>query len=129
MFWPRFAANVSVLALSYGAFVLGFRISFWQGLAVSVVGIVLSSVLCGFIAALPGAPQRIVNDRLMRATTLPPVQGRALRRIARRRSRTVLWPDSCHLVIYFWRCGCGLGVLGCRGAEMVTNDALAARVV
>src|SRR5579863_6416113 len=50
LFWPWFAANVSVLALSYGAFVLGFGISFWQGLAVSVIGIVVSSVLCGFIA-------------------------------------------------------------------------------
>jgi purine-cytosine permease-like protein len=50
LFWPWFAANVSVLALSYGAFVLGFGVSFWQGLAVSVVGIVVSAVLCGFIA-------------------------------------------------------------------------------
>ena len=30
LFWPWFAANVSVLGLSYGAFVLGFGISFWQ---------------------------------------------------------------------------------------------------
>ena len=50
LFWPWFAANVSVLGLSYGAFVLGFGISFWQALIVGVVGIVLSFLACGFIA-------------------------------------------------------------------------------
>jgi nucleobase:cation symporter-1, NCS1 family len=50
LFWPWFAANVSVLGLSYGAFVLGFGISFWQAVAVGVVGIVVSFLLCGFIA-------------------------------------------------------------------------------
>src|SRR5438094_9329019 len=50
LFWPWFAANVSVLGLSYGAFVLGFGISFWQALVVSVAGIVLSFLACGFIA-------------------------------------------------------------------------------
>ncbi len=50
LFWPWFAANISVLGLSFGSFVLSFRISFWQGLAVGVAGIVMSSVLCGFIA-------------------------------------------------------------------------------
>jgi NCS1 family nucleobase:cation symporter-1 len=50
LFWPWFAANVSVLGLSYGAFVLGFGISFWQAVAVSVVGIIVSFLLCGFIA-------------------------------------------------------------------------------
>ena len=50
LFWPWFAANVSVLGLSYGAFVLGFGISFWQAVVVGVVGIVFSFLLCGFIA-------------------------------------------------------------------------------
>src|SRR5215831_3289343 len=50
LFWPWFAANVSVLGLSFGSFVLSFGISFWQALAVGVAGIVMSSVLCGFIA-------------------------------------------------------------------------------
>ena len=50
LFWPWFAANISVLGLSYGAFVLGFGISFWQALMVGVVGIVLSFLACGFIA-------------------------------------------------------------------------------
>ena len=50
LFWPWFAANISVLGLSYGAFVLGFGISFWQALIVSAVGIVLSFLACGFIS-------------------------------------------------------------------------------
>ncbi len=50
LFWPWFAANISVLGLSYGSFVLGFGISFWQALVVGVVGIVLSFLACGFIA-------------------------------------------------------------------------------
>src|SRR5205085_6267354 len=50
LFWPWFAANVSVLGLSYGAFVLGFGISFWQGLIVALIGAAISFLLCGFIA-------------------------------------------------------------------------------
>ena len=50
LFWPWFAANVSVLGLSYGAFVLGFGISFWQAVIVGAVGIVLSFLACGFIS-------------------------------------------------------------------------------
>src|SRR5947209_11380928 len=50
LFWPWFAANVSVLGLSYGAFELGFGISFWQALIVGVAGIILSFLACGFIA-------------------------------------------------------------------------------
>ena len=50
LFWPWFAANISVLGISYGSFVLGFGISFWQALVVGVVGIVLSFLACGFIA-------------------------------------------------------------------------------
>jgi len=30
LFWPWCGANVSLLALSYGSFFLGFGISFWQ---------------------------------------------------------------------------------------------------
>src|SRR5450755_695968 len=50
LFWPWFAANVSVLGLSYGAFVLGFGISFAQALVAGIIGIVVSFLLCGFIA-------------------------------------------------------------------------------
>ena len=50
LFWPWFAANVSVLGLSYGSFVLGFGISFGQALAAGLVGIVVSFLICGFVA-------------------------------------------------------------------------------
>lgn len=50
LFWPWFAANVSVFGMSYGSFVLGFGISFWQATLVSVIGIVVSFALCGVIA-------------------------------------------------------------------------------
>ncbi|KQO64706.1 purine-cytosine permease family protein [Curtobacterium sp. Leaf261] len=50
LFWPWFAANVSVLGLSYGSFVLGFGISFWQASIVSVIGVVFSFFLCGVVA-------------------------------------------------------------------------------
>ncbi len=50
LFWPWFGANVSVLALAYGAFILGFGISFWQALIVGFIGIFISFVLCGVIS-------------------------------------------------------------------------------
>jgi NCS1 family nucleobase:cation symporter-1 len=50
LFWPWFAANISVLGLSYGAYVLGFGISFWQAAVAGLVGIVLSFLLVGFIS-------------------------------------------------------------------------------
>ncbi len=50
LFWPWFAANVSVFGISYAAYVLGFGISFWQAALVTVVGVVVSFALCGIIA-------------------------------------------------------------------------------
>ena len=50
LFWPWFGANVSVFGLAYGSFLLGFGISFWQAIVAGVVGIVVSFLLCGFIA-------------------------------------------------------------------------------
>src|ERR1700756_6013893 len=50
LFWPWFAANISVLGLSYGAYVLGFGVSFWQGCLAGFIGIVVSFLLVGFIA-------------------------------------------------------------------------------
>jgi nucleobase:cation symporter-1, NCS1 family len=49
LFWPWFAANVSVLGLSYGAFLLGFGIGFWQAVVAGLIGIVLSFLLVGFV--------------------------------------------------------------------------------
>ena len=50
LFWPWFAANISVFGISYAAFVLGFGISFWQAVLVTVVGVVVSFLLVGIIA-------------------------------------------------------------------------------
>jgi len=50
LFWPWFAANVSVFGISYAAFLLYFGISFWQAALVTVIGIPLSFLLCGIIA-------------------------------------------------------------------------------
>jgi len=50
LFWPWFGSNVSILGLGYGAFALGFGISFWQGLIAGVLGIVASFLLCGLVA-------------------------------------------------------------------------------
>ena len=50
LFWPWFAANVSVLGISYGAFTLGFAIAFGQAVVAGLIGIIFSFLLCGFIA-------------------------------------------------------------------------------
>jgi purine-cytosine permease-like protein len=50
LFWPWFAANVSVFGISYGAFLLGFGISFAQAVTVGVIGIVVSFTLCGIVS-------------------------------------------------------------------------------
>ncbi len=50
LFWPWFGSNVSVLGLSYGAFVLAFGVSFWQGAVIALVGVTVSFLFCGFVA-------------------------------------------------------------------------------
>lgn len=50
LFWPWFAANVSVLGIGYGAYLLFFGVSFWQAVVVGVLGIAISFLFCGFIA-------------------------------------------------------------------------------
>jgi nucleobase:cation symporter-1, NCS1 family len=50
LLWPWFAANVSVLGLSYGAFLLRFGISFWEAVVAGLIGIVLSFLLVGFVS-------------------------------------------------------------------------------
>ena len=50
LFWPWFAANVSVLGISYGSFILGFGISFLQATVVALIGIVVSFALFGVVA-------------------------------------------------------------------------------
>jgi len=50
LFWPWFAANVSVFGISYAAFVYGFGVSFGQAILVATIGITISFVLVGIIA-------------------------------------------------------------------------------
>lgn len=50
LFWPWFAANISVFGVSWGAFVLDFGISFAQALVVSTIGVAASFLICGIIA-------------------------------------------------------------------------------
>jgi nucleobase:cation symporter-1, NCS1 family len=78
LFWPWFAANISVLGLSYGAFVLGFGISFWQAALAGLIGIVVSFLLCGFIAIAGkrGAAPTLILSRAafgVRGNKLPSV--------------------------------------------------------
>lgn len=64
LFWPWCGANVSLLALSYGAFFLAFGVSFNQVIAAAVLGTVLSFVLVGF-SSLAGkksnAPTMVIS--------------------------------------------------------------------
>ena len=50
LFMPWFAANISVLGISWGSWVLGFGLSFPQAVVVSVIGVCLSFLVCGLVA-------------------------------------------------------------------------------
>ncbi|RUP86482.1 purine-cytosine permease family protein [Dermabacter sp. HSID17554] len=50
LFWPWFAANISVFGMSYGSYILDFGVSFWQATLVTLIGIPVSFLLCGLIA-------------------------------------------------------------------------------
>ena len=64
LFWPWAGANVSLLALSYGSFFLGFGISFRQATCAAIIGTVLSFLVVG-ISSLAGkrsnAPTMILS--------------------------------------------------------------------
>src|SRR3954467_3767012 len=64
LFWPWCAANISALGIAYGSFVLGFGVSFWQGVFAAVVGAVFSFLLVGFVALsgkTASAPTMVVS--------------------------------------------------------------------
>ncbi len=67
LFWPWFAANVSVFGIAYGAYLLGFGISFWQALLVGVIGVVVSFFLVGVVslAGKRGSAPTMVLSRTM----------------------------------------------------------------
>lgn len=64
LFWPWFAANVSVFGIATASFVLGFGISFVQALFVCTLGVIFSFLLCGLIAIAGkrgGAPTMVLS--------------------------------------------------------------------
>jgi purine-cytosine permease-like protein len=65
LFWPWTASNISVLAVSYGAFVLSFGIGLTQALVATVVGAVASFLLVGLvsIAGKRGSAPTLVLSR------------------------------------------------------------------
>ena len=66
LFWTWAGANVSLLALSYGAFFLGFGISFWQATIAAVIGTAGSFALVG-ISSLAGKRSNAPTMTLSRA--------------------------------------------------------------
>lgn len=66
LFWPWCGANVSVLAISYGAFFLGFGINFWQATIAAVLGTVLSFLLVG-VSSLAGKRASVPTMIISRA--------------------------------------------------------------
>ena len=66
LFWPWCGANVSLLALSYGAFFLGFGISFRQATYAAIIGTVLSFLVVG-VSSLAGKKSNAPTMILSRA--------------------------------------------------------------
>lgn len=67
LFWPWAGANVSLLALSYGAFFLGFGISFRQATAAAIIGTLGSFLLVG-VSSLAGKRSNAPTMVLSRAS-------------------------------------------------------------
>ena len=67
LFWPWAGANVSLLALSYGSFFLGFGISFRQATWAAIVGTICSFFLVG-ISSLAGKRSNAPTMVLARAS-------------------------------------------------------------
>ena len=67
LFWPWAGANVSLLALSYGSFFLGFGISFKQATCAAVIGTIASFLLVG-ISSLAGKRSNAPTMVLARAS-------------------------------------------------------------
>lgn len=66
LFWPWCGANVSLLALSYGAFFLGFGISFTQVALAAFLSVILSFALVG-VSSLAGKRSNAPTMTLSRA--------------------------------------------------------------
>src|SRR5439155_186032 len=81
LFWPWCAANIAVLGISYGSFLLGFGVSFWQATVAGLIGTILSFLLVGFVVltvghinwgtvtSIPnGSPQAVLGALIFAAT-------------------------------------------------------------
>lgn len=66
LFWPWCGANISLLALSFGAFFLGFGISFSQVVWAAFLSVVLSFILVG-VSSLAGKKSNAPTMTLSRA--------------------------------------------------------------
>ena len=66
LFWPWAAGNVSLLALSYGSFFLGFGISFWQASWAAIIGVIASFILVA-VSSLAGKRANAPTMTLSRA--------------------------------------------------------------
>jgi purine-cytosine permease-like protein len=50
LFWPWCASNISVLAVSYGAFIISFGVSFGQAVVAGALGVVVGFLLVGLVS-------------------------------------------------------------------------------
>ena len=66
LFWPWMAANVSFLAISYGSFVLSFKISLWQIVLATTFGTIFSFLIVG-ISSIAGKKSNAPTMTLSRA--------------------------------------------------------------
>jgi len=66
LFWPWAGANVSLLALSYGSFFLGFGISFRQATFAAIIGTICSFLLVG-VSSVAGKRSNAPTMVLVRA--------------------------------------------------------------
>src|SRR2546421_6167480 len=66
LFWIWCAANIGILGVTYGAFlVVYYSLNFWQSVLAAVIGTVLSFILVGYIslAGKPGSAPTLVLSR------------------------------------------------------------------
>jgi nucleobase:cation symporter-1, NCS1 family len=65
LFWIWFAANISVLSVTYGGFlVIVYRLNLYQAVFATVVGVIVSFLLVGFVSLagrLAGAPTLVLS--------------------------------------------------------------------
>lgn len=66
-FWPWAAGNIHVLSISWGGYLLGYGLSFWQALVISLISVVGSFALVGLVS-LAGqrgsAPTMVLSRRV-----------------------------------------------------------------